>query len=248
MPFLYKYRPTPTPIHTTEPTLATSPPQDCALSPFTIFRERRVRANKIKTFAAISSPPYRDVEPPATKSECCRRRSLKQNETKRWAETWSEQSTHATSPSSQIDIRLSPHESHPTPTPHTCLHSPNLLISLTRNMRAEGEVLSRTTLHRHPFAHSVLNLLSLPHQPPSDGSKTPLPLPKLSPILPLVHPRSSCRWPAHPVIPMVCVFQRRPVRFVSRVFSRFEHRRALTLEGFQLEVSRMGMELPSYSG
>ena len=183
MPFLYKYRPTPTPIHTTEPTLATGPPQDCALSPFTIFRERRVRANKIKTFAAISSPPYRDVEPPATKRESCRRRSLKHNETKRWAETWSEQSTHATSPSSRIDIRLSPHESRPTPTPHTCLHSPNLLISLTRNMRAEGEVLSRTTLHRHPFAHSVLNLLSLPHQPPSDGSKTPPSLTQAQPYL-----------------------------------------------------------------
>jgi len=61
--------------------------------------------------------------------------------------------------------------------PHTCLlHSPNLRISLARNMRAEGKIPSKTT---HLRAHSLLNVQRSTSSsssvtiPPSDGSKTP---------------------------------------------------------------------------
>ena len=69
-------------------------------------------------------------------------------------------------------ISLAAVQPHP---PHTCpLHPPNLHISLTRNMRAESAVPSRTTIHPHPFAHPLLNLqLFLHHTPHSNGSKTP---------------------------------------------------------------------------
>ena len=66
-----------------------------------------------------------------------------QNETKRWARSLNR--SHAKSLSSWINIRLlTAVQSHP---PHTCLlHSPNLRITLTRNMLAEGEVPSSTPI------------------------------------------------------------------------------------------------------
>ena len=81
----------------------------------------------------------------------------------------------------------------PTPSPHTCLfHSPNLPISVTRNMRAEGTVPSRTTIHPHPFVHWLLNLqLFFRHHTLSNGSET---LPSLTKPRPYL----ASRTPLHP--------------------------------------------------
>ena len=86
--------------------------------------------------------------------------------------------------------------------PPPCSH---LLISLTRYMRAEGEVLSRTTLH---LPHWFLNVRPPPlnhHRPPSDASKTPPSLTQPEPYLASRTPRDPHA--DAPGISAVCVSQ-----------------------------------------
>ena len=118
----------------------------------------------------------------------------------------------------------------PTSSPHPCLlHSPNLLM---RNMRAEGEVLSRTTLHPHPFAHSLLNLqLSL--HPPNDGSKSPpsltQPQPYIASCTPLDPYAGAHRALAYPR----SVFLRKTASSLfSHLFTALEHRQTSYRKAF----------------
>ena len=228
----------------TSQVFATSP-LSIALDPFTIFGEHLVRLSKIKTFAvrpSISLPLYRDVNHPVSKSESCLRHSLKRNE-----KMGSKPNQHR---ALTQNFCLSPHGSRPTPSPHPCLfHSPNLLIFLTRNMRAEGDVLSRTTLHPHPFAHSFLNLHpSLHHQPSSHGSKNP-------PSLTQPQPYIASRTPRDPyagthralAYPGLRFSDRRPVPFFSHLVTALEHRQT-SYRKLLVGNTRMGMESPSCSG
>ena len=136
------------------------------------------------------------------------------------------------------------------PSPPCLLHSPNLLIFLTRNRRAEGEVLSRTTLYPHPFAHLFLNVHpSLYHQPPSHGSKTPPSLTHPQPYITSRIPRDLCAGcPPRPGIPAVCVSQTDGhFPFFSHLFTALEHRQTSYRKAFGWEYG-MGMESPSRSG
>jgi hypothetical protein len=104
-------------------------------------------------------------------------------------------------------IPLAAVQPHP---PHTCLlHSPDLSIPLARNMGAEDEEPSRTTLHPHPalIRSSTFNLLLfLHHHPPQRGIKNS-PLPKPTSVLSRLSyiSESSSRCPPHSSISVVCV-------------------------------------------
>ena len=118
-----------------------------------------------------------------------------------------------------------------------------------RNMRAEGEVLSRTTLHPHSFAHLFLNLHpSLHHQPPSHGSKTPFPNPTSALSRLSYTPGSLYRCPPRPGIPAVCVSQTDGQFPFLAIFSRRWNIDKLHIERLLVGNTRMGMELPSCSG
>jgi hypothetical protein len=106
-----------------------------------------------------------------------------------------------------------PINSRPTPSPSHL--PPTLLVEmflfgLTQKARNEGEVLSRTNLHPHPGAHSLLNLqLFLHHHPlPRRWLKSsPFPNPILALLRLSYIPASSRRWPLRSSMSAVCVCQ-----------------------------------------
>ena len=98
----------------------------------------------------------------------------------------------------------------PTPSPHTCLfHSPNLPISVTRNMRTEGTVPSRTTIHPPSFRLLAPQPAALLPSPYPQQWLTNFPFPNQTSALPRLSytPASPCRRPPRSSISTVCVSQ-----------------------------------------
>ena len=156
-------------------TLNAAPRQLALLSQ--LLRPAPARLHFPHSFAvrpSISLPPYRDdVNHPVTKSESC---LMKRNE--RWtASLIRTEHSRKISVSICVSHPMAAAQPHPLTPASSTLPIYFFFLRVTCNMRAKGQVLSRTTLHPHPFAHLFLNVNLHPSitNPLATAHQLPLP-------------------------------------------------------------------------